>query len=86
MLPSILGCVERIDACLLAQGDVMAEHRIVNFDVQRTGPSRVSQDRSELVLIMRLGHEDMGAPKTAAHRSGEFHNGALSTSLMSMRS
>jgi hypothetical protein len=39
----------------------MAEEGIIDLDVQCTRPRRVAKNGSELVLVVGLGHEDMGA-------------------------
>ncbi len=78
--------VQRIDASFLSKGDVVAEHVGVDLHVEGARPRRVPENLSELVLIVRLRHEDMGSSKTAADRPGEVHAAGSGSFLMRMRS
>lgn len=84
-LACLFGSVKRVDASFLPKGDVMAEHGVVDVNVQRTRPRRVAENGPELVLIVRLRHENMRTAKPAADRSGKFHGPRAGRLLMSMR-
>ena len=79
-------CVEGVDACLLSQSDVVGKHGLVNFHVERARPRLAAKHRTELFLIVRLGHENMSATQPAAHRAREFHGPWVGSLLMRMRS
>ena len=78
--------IECVDTGFLTEGDVVAQHDRVNLHVEGARPSFVAEDFPKLVLVVRLCHEDMGSPKTAADRPGEVHGLGRGSLLMRMRS
>ncbi len=75
-------CVQRVEASALAQGHVANEVVAVHVYVERSRPCGPPKHRSELVLVMRLGHEFLSATKTAGHRSAQVHAAAARRRLL----
>ena len=61
--------VQGVEACQLAKRDVVDQVASFHGHVERARPSRRAKQATELVLIVRLGHEHLRAAKAAAHHA-----------------
>ena len=55
------------------EAPVICEIVSEQLDVESPGPSACPQNRLELVLIVRLGHEDMSPAEPARYHSTQVH-------------
>ena len=70
----LLWGIQRVDTGFLSQGNVVAEHGVIDVDVEGARPCRVAEDGPELVLVVGLCHENMSATQPAADRPREVHD------------
>ena len=61
--------VQGVEACQLAKCDVMDQVTAFNGHVEGARPSRRAKQATELVLVVRLGHEHLRTTKAAAHHA-----------------
>ena len=61
--------VQGVEACQLTKRDVVDQVASFHGHVERARPSRRAKQATELVLIVRLGHEHLRTAKAAAHHA-----------------